>query len=139
MKSIRFAICAFAALSPLAALAADLKNDPGGFNGIPWGSPPAVMPQLPLLKEEGDLKIFTSSGPTPLICGIQPEVIKYQFYKDRFESVRMNYAGKETHENLVACALEHYGRIPPTKSRSVLRVDWEGPVTIISLTYDPYS
>jgi hypothetical protein len=128
-----------AALIAPCALAAELTEDPGGFNGIPWGISPAELSDLQIVKEEGDFRTFRKPDDIPVVCDIRPDDVKYQFYKNRFEAVLMTYTGKETHGQLLACAVRRFGRIPAMKNRMALRVDWEGPATVISLSYDPYA
>jgi hypothetical protein len=118
-------------------LAAELPDDPGGFDGIRWGTRLEEFPDLQVVKEGSDFKIFRKPIIIPVLCGTLPEDVTYQFYKDRFESVTMIYRGKETHVELRACAVHAFGRIPVKKSRMALRMDWEGPLTVLSLTYDP--
>jgi hypothetical protein len=118
-------------------LAAELTDDPGGFDGVRWGTRLEDVSNLQLIKQEGDFKIFRKPIIIPVLCGTHPEDVTYQFYKDRFESVLMTYHGHETHGQLRACAGSTFGRIPVKKSRMALRVDWEGPLTVVSLSYDP--
>lgn len=139
MRWIFLAVFAVFAFATLPGVAADLNDDPEGFDGIRWGTSPPDLPGLELIKEEGDFKTFTKRGSATAVCEIIPDRIKYQFFKERLELVLVSYHGKETHDELVACALRRYGPIPRMKPRTVLRVDWEGPATIVSLAYDPYT
>jgi hypothetical protein len=133
------AVFALLVLTAVSGLAADLKDDPGGFDGVRWGTSALEMSGLALIREQADFKTFTRPGVPPSVCDITPERVKYQFFKDRLNLVIVSYRGKETHDTLVACALRRYGPIPPMKPRTLLRVDWDGPATIVSLTYDPYT
>jgi hypothetical protein len=126
-------------LAAVSGWAADLKDDPASFDGVRWGTSALELSGLTLIREQADFRTFTRLGVPPSVCDITPERIKYQFFKDRLNLVIVSYRGKETHETLVACALRRYGPIPPMKPRKLLRVDWEGPATIVSLTYDPYT
>jgi hypothetical protein len=123
-------------LLPHSSLAADLTDDPGGFDGIRWGTRLEEIPDLQLVKEGSEFKVFQKPIIIPVLCDTLPEDVKYHFYKDRFESVTMIYRGKDTHAALRACAGRAFGRMPVKKSRMALRVDWEGPLTVLSLTYD---
>jgi len=121
-------------LDPAAAI--ELKEDPGGYEGVPWKAPPEEVPGLELVQDRGDLKVYKKPGPPPPIAGAAVESLWYRFYKGRFESVAIRYAGREAHEKIRAWALERFGPIPKGEFRFMQEFTWVGPETTVLLQFD---
>jgi hypothetical protein len=123
-------------LAPATTAAIELRDDPGGYEGLKWKAPPEEIPGLELVQDKGELKVYKMPGPPPPIAGMAVESLWYRFYKGRFESVEVRYTGKETHEKIRAWALERFGPLPKGEFRFMQEFTWVGPETTVLLQFD---
>ncbi|MFN4228010.1 MAG: CsgG/HfaB family protein [Candidatus Ratteibacteria bacterium] len=108
------------------------KNEPDGFRGIKWTTNSSQVPNLKLIKEEGNFKEYLKTDENMQIGKAKLEKIIYRFYKDQFESVLVETKGKENFENLKTVTLERFGEGKKIEENEYL---WEGQVTTIYLKY----
>lgn len=108
------------------------KNEPDGFRGIKWSTFNTQVPNLKLIKEEGNFKEYIKTDDSMQIGKAKLEKITYRFYKDQFESVLVETKGKENFENLKIVTIERFGEGKKIDENEYL---WEGQVTTIYLKY----
>ena len=126
-------------LAATASAAVNLRNDPNGFHGIPWGSSLAQRPDL-VLKESGETIKGYEPTDGPLTLGeADVEMIRFLTIDDRFARVIIRYKGKANHDRIVPYLESQYGaidRIPGQMIRGLnQQYNWRGTDTEINLTY----
>ena len=134
--------CAIMLIRPMPLEAGNLiKEDPQGFDGIPWGSS---------LAERDDLKLVDSGSSNikgydrkdgPLRLGPAPvDAMRHIAIDDKFARVTIRYHGKETHTQLLAYLQSQYGQVDRTPGQMVRglnqQFNWRGTDTEINLTYE---
>lgn len=109
------------------------KNEPDGFRGIKWETLPSSIPNLKLIKTDGNYKEYIKTDDTLQIGKAKIEKITYSFYKDQLEKVIIEVKGKENFDYLKEISFEKFGQ--GTKKNENEWV-WEGNITSISLKYN---
>ncbi|MCM8805051.1 MAG: CsgG/HfaB family protein [Candidatus Omnitrophica bacterium] len=108
------------------------KNEPDAFRGIKWTTYSTQIPNLKLIKEEGNFKEYLKTDDNMQIGKAKLEKITYRFYKDQFESVLVETKGKANFENLKTVTLERFGEGEKIDENEYL---WEGQITTIYLKF----
>jgi hypothetical protein len=135
-----YGLLLFIAPSPFAA---EMLNDPRGFNGIPWGTSLHGRPDL-ILKAPGDrIQAYErKEGPLPLG---QANVDSMRFFTvdGQFARVVVRYHGKTTHEQVLAYLQSRFGASdyrPEQMMRGLNQAHtWRGEESHINLTYEEMS
>jgi len=145
MESVRVLAVALilvmgASITPVRA--ANIPNDPGGFNGYTWGTPLAKFPGFKLIKDLGstdfvnDVGIYENTGETLTLNEVPLSTIRYRFVENQLESIELRYTGRENRDKLARWLEEQYGKLTSYERKMVNAVLWYGDTTVINLKYD---
>jgi hypothetical protein len=123
-----------------AALAVEMKEDPRGFEGIPWGAALSESETFGKVEDAGRLKTYELKGGTPTFGPAKVESMKFTTVDDRFARVTVRYHGKETHDQLLSFLQLRYGPLDRTPGQfaggAVKIFAWQGVDTEVSLRYE---
>jgi hypothetical protein len=127
-------------LSSGTAGAVAMKEDPKGFEGIPWGATLSESETFGKVEDTGRLKTYELKGGPPSIGLAKVESMKFTTVDDRFARVTVRYHGKETHDQLLAFLQSRYGPLDRTPGQftggPVKIFAWQGVETAVSLRYE---
>jgi hypothetical protein len=122
------------------ALGVQMKDDPKGFEGIPWGAALSESETFRKIEDAGRLKTYEIKGGPPSFGPAKVESIKFTTVDDRFARVTVRYQGKETHDQLLAFLQSRYGPLDRTPGQfaggAVKLFAWQGVETEVSLRYE---
>ena len=122
------------------AFAVQMKEDPKGFEGIPWGASLSESETFGKVEDSGQLKTYELRGGAPTFGPARVESMKFTTVDDRFARVTVRYQGKETHDQLLAFLQSRYGPLDRTPGQfaggAVKLFAWEGLETVVSLRYE---
>ena len=122
------------------ALAVQMKEDPQGFEGIPWGAALSESDTFGKVEDAGRLKTYELKGGAPSFGPAKVESMKFTTVDDRFARVTVRYRGKETHDQLLNFLQSRYGPLDRTPGQfaggAVKLFAWQGIDTVISLRYE---
>ena len=123
-----------------AAFAVQMKEDPRGFEGIPWGATLSESETFGKVEDAGRLKTYELKGGPPSFGPAQVESMKFITVDDRFARVTVRYQGKETHDQLLTVLQSRYGSLDRTPGQfaggAVKLFAWQGVETMVSLRYE---
>src|SRR3989338_9322173 len=86
--------------------AANIPNDPCGFNGHTWGTPLAKFPGFKLVRDLGSTDfidnngVYENPGETLTLNGVPLEMIRYRLVDNQLESISLRYTGRENRDKL---------------------------------------
>lgn len=130
--------CALFCGSP--AFAVQMKEDPKGFEGIPWGATLSESETFGKVEDAGRLKTYELKGGPPSFGSAKVESMRFTTVDDRFARVTVRYQGKETHDQLLAFLQSRYGPLDRTPGQfaggTVKIFAWQGMETEVSLRYE---
>ena len=122
------------------ALAVQMKEDPKGFEGIPWGAALSESESFGKVEDAGHVKTYELKGGPPTFGPAKIESMKFTTVDDRFARVTVRYQGKETHEQLLSLLQSRYGPLDRTPGQfaggAVKIFAWQGEETAVSLRYE---
>jgi hypothetical protein len=122
------------------ASAVPMKEDPKGFEGIPWGVTLSESETFGKVEDSGRLKTYEFKGGPPSFGPAKVESMKFTTIDDRFARVTVRYQGKETHDQLLAVLQSRYGPLDRTPGQftggPVKIFAWQGVETAVSLRYE---
>ena len=122
------------------ALAVQMKEDPKGFEGIPWGASLSESETFGKVEEAGRLKTYELKGGAPSFGPTKVESMKFITIDDRFARVTVRYQGKEAHDQLLTFLQSRYGPLDRTPGQfaggAVKIFAWQGVETVVSLRYE---
>ena len=131
-------LCALFCGSP--AFAVQMKEDPKGFEGIPWGATLSESETFGKVEDAGRLKTYELKGGPPSFGSAKVESMRFTTVDDRFARVTVRYQGKETHDQLLAFLQSRYGPVDRTPGQfaggAVKIFAWQGIETEVSLRYE---
>jgi hypothetical protein len=134
--SILLSVCLFYT----AASAVQMKEDPKGFEGIPWGAALSESETFGKVEDAGRLKTYELKGGPPSFGPAKVESMKFTTVDDRFARVTVRYQGKETHDQLLSFLQARYGpldRTPGQFTKGAVKIfAWQGLETEVSLRYE---
>jgi hypothetical protein len=134
--SILLSVCLF----NTAAFAVQMKEDPKGFEGIPWGAALSESETFGKVEDAGRLKTYELKGGPPSFGPAKVESMKFITVDDRFARVTVRYQGKETHDQLLSFLQARYGpldRTPGQFTKGAVKIfAWQGLETEVSLRYE---
>jgi hypothetical protein len=122
--------------------AAEIPDDPGGFNGYAWGTPLAQFPGFKLVKNLGgtdfvnNVGVYENPGETLTLNEVTLATIRYRFVENQLESIELRYTGRENRDKLMRWLEEHYGKLTSHERNMVNAILWYGDTTAINLKYD---
>lgn len=122
------------------AFAVQMKDDPKGFEGIPWGATLSESETFGKVEDSGRLKTYELKGAPPTFGPAKVESMKFTTVDGRFARVTVRYQGKEAHEQLLAFLQSRYGPLDRTPGQftggAVKIFAWQGIETEVSLRYE---
>ena len=131
-------LCVLFCCSP--AFAVQMKEDPKGFEGIPWGATLSESETFGKVEDAGRLKTYELKGGAPSFGSAKVESMRFTTVDDRFARVTVRYQGKETHDQLLAFLQSRYGSLDRTPGQfaggAVKLFAWQGVETEVSLRYE---
>jgi hypothetical protein len=123
-----------------AASAVQMKEDPKGFEGIPWGAALSESETFGKVEDAGRLKTYELKGAPPSFGPAKVDSMKFTTVDDRFARVTVRYQGKETHDQLLTFLQARYGpldRTPGQFTKGAVKIfAWQGLETEVSLRYE---
>jgi hypothetical protein len=126
--------------SSSAALAVQMKEDPKGFEGIPWGATLSESEHFGKVEDSGRLKTYELKEGPPTFGPAKVESMKFTTVDDRFARVTVRYQGKEAHDQLLGFLQSRYGPLDRTPGQfaggAVKIFAWQGVDTEVSLRYE---
>ena len=96
------------------AFAVQMKDDPKGFEGIPWGATLSESETFGKVEDAGRLKTYELYDGPPSFGPAKVESMRFITVDDRFARVTVRYQGKETHDQLLAFLQSRYGSLDRT-------------------------
>jgi hypothetical protein len=122
------------------AFAVQMKEDPKGFEGIPWGATLSESETFGKVEDAGRVKTYELKGGAPTFGPAKVESMKFTTVDDRFARVTVRYHGKETHDQLLTFLQSRYGPVDRTPGQfaggAVKIFAWQGIDTEVSLRYE---
>jgi hypothetical protein len=110
------------------------RVDPGGFDGIPWGSEIGGLRGFIPLYEFPGYKVCRRIEDVHRIDGVEVESIRYEFYREKFYAVRIAFRGKKESQSLLEVQRRRFGP-EERQSPHIEEHEWTlDPLTIL-LTY----
>ena len=131
---------AFIYLCPTRADAVPMKDDPKGFEGIPWGAAFSESAEFTLVENGRRVKGYElKTGPPP--WGPVPlDSMRFVTIDGEFGRVTIRYHGSHSHQQIVSFLEAKHGPLDRTPGqiagKFVKQGNWRGDETEISLTYD---
>jgi len=127
-------------LSTLPAEAVPMKEDPKGFEGIPWGATFSETADFTLVENGRRVKGYelkqgpTSFGPAKI------DSMRFVTIDGQFGRVTIRYHGLDTHRQIVEFLESRHGALDRTPGqiagKAVKQGNWRGEDTEINLTFD---
>lgn len=120
--------------------AVNMVNDPKGFQGIPWGTALANLPDVTLVESAARIKQFDLKQSPPRLGDIAVESLRLVSIDAKFARVVVRYQGLATHQSVLKYLQAQFGPLdltPGQSARGVLQqFTWSGPESDVNLTYD---
>lgn len=127
-------------LSNGTVFAVQMKDDPKGFEGIPWGATLSESETFGKVEDSGRLKTYELKGAPPTVGPAKVESMKFTTIDGKFARVTVRYQGREAHEQLLAFLQSRYGPLDRTPGQfaggAVKIFAWQGIETEVSLRYE---
>ncbi len=125
---------------PVWLLAAKPATAPApGFQGIPWGSTLAELPQLVLVEPDGRVDIYGYKEGPPHFANGAVEAIKLYAIDSQFARVMIRYRTEETHNRIKQALESAYGKLQHNRGSMIRGLNqeysWRLEETEISLSY----
>jgi len=124
----------------LPVVAAELANDPKGFDGIPWGSSLEGRSGFERVENAGRIQGYERRGSPFAIGRSEVESMRYLEIDGQFARVMARYRGKATHDAILAELQARYGPADYGQGQMIRglnqQYNWRGTDTEINLTYE---
>jgi hypothetical protein len=121
-------------------LAVPMKEDPNGFEGIPWGATLAESDTFGKVEDAGRVKTYELKAGPPALGPAKVESMKFMTVDDKFARVTVRYKGKEVHDQIMAFLQSRYGPLDRTPGQfsvgPVKFYAWQGFETEVTLRYE---
>jgi hypothetical protein len=134
-------VCLIAYLQPTLSRAGNLiDKDPGGYEGIPWGSSLAHQDNFTIVDDAGDITGYDRKEGSLRLGQAPVDYVRYMAVGGKFARVTVRYHGKETHDLVMAYLQSQYGQLDRTPGQMVRglnqQYNWRGTDTEINVTYE---
>ena len=130
----------FLCLVPFPAHAVPMKEDPKGFEGIPWGATFTETPDFTLVENGRRVKGYELKQGPPAFGPAKIDSLRLVTIDGQFGRVTIRYHGIDTHRQIVEFLESKHGALDRTPGqiagKSVKQGNWRGEDTEISLTFD---
>lgn len=122
------------------AAAVPMREDPKGFEGIPWSATLAESETFVLVNSEDRFKEYQLKQKPLTLNGIAVESMKFMTVDGKFGRVILRYQGRQAHDAMLTFLQSRYGPLDETPGQTMAGINqqyrWSGPETEINLTYD---
>jgi hypothetical protein len=112
------------------------ENEPKGFRAIEWWTHISKLPEMKLLDDKDNVRMYVREGDRLEIGEAKVEDIWYGFHRERFHKVTIPFISKHNYEALKKILFEAFGPGHPLGPEQV-RFYWAGTRVNIDLNYDP--
>ncbi len=121
-------------------LAVPMKDDPNGFEGIPWGVTLSESDNFGMTEDAGRLKTYELKTGPPTLGQTRVESMKFMTIDDKFARVTVRYQGKDAHDQILAFLQTRYGPLDRTPGQfsvgPVKFYAWQGFETEVTMRYE---
>ena len=143
LEVVTASACCLLLAYAFSAFAADLLDDPGGFNGIPWGMSLDGRPDFLLVGPGDRFQAYElKEGPVPLGTATV-DSMRFFTIDGKLARVAIRYRGKTTHAQVLGHLQARFGPSdyrPDQMMRGLNQEHaWRGEESQINLTYDDMS
>lgn len=122
------------------ASAVPMKEDPNGFEGIPWGTPLSDSDTYGKVEDAGRLKTYELKNGSPALGSTKVESMKFMTIDDKFARVTVRFKGKTAHDEILAFLQSRYGQLDRTPGQfsvgPVKFYAWQGFETEVTMRYE---
>jgi hypothetical protein len=133
-------VTALTGLTATEARAVPMKNDPKGFEGIPWGAAFSESADFVLVENGRRIKGYELKQGPPTFGPIQIDSMRFITFDSRFGRVTIRYHGEETHQQIVHFLESKHGPLDRTPGqiagKAVKQGNWRGDETEINFSFD---
>lgn len=122
------------------ASAVPMKEDPNGFEGIPWGSTLSESETFGKVEDAGRLKTYELKAGSPALGSIKVESMKFTTIDEKFARVTVRFKGKAAHDEILTFLQSRYGPLDRTPGQfsvgPVKFYAWQGFETEVTMRYE---
>ncbi len=122
------------------ALAVPMKEDPNGFEGIPWGVALSESETFGQVEDAGRLKTYELKNGALALGRTKVDSMKFVTIDDKFARVTVRFAGKAAHDEILAFLQTKYGQLDRTPGQfsvgPVKFYAWQGFETEVTMRYE---
>ena len=133
-------LCCVELLGAPAVSAVEMVNDPRGFQGIPWGTALASLPDVTVVESASRITQFDLKRAPPRLGEITVDSLRLVSIDGKFARVVVRYQGMTTHQSILKHLQAQLGPLdltPGQIAKGVLQqFSWSGPESEVNLTYD---
>ena len=135
-------ICLFFSLILQGTLASavPMRNDPNGFEGIPWGATFSETDTFVKVEDTGRSQTYELKTGAPSLGTVQVDSMRFVTSEGKFARVTVRYQGKAAHDQILAYLQSLYGPLDRTPgqiaSGPVKFFSWTGFETDVNLRYE---
>ncbi|HZS11452.1 MAG TPA: hypothetical protein VFA38_04325 [Nitrospirales bacterium] len=116
-----------------------MKQDPGGFQGLAWGSPLQERPGLTRVGSS-TLTIEYEPAEPPRFGNTKLDSVRYVAIEGQFARVSVGYHGQENHDAMLAHLQSQYGEFDRSPGQMMRGLNqqyyWRGTESQVSVTYN---
>jgi len=117
-----------------------MKEDPRGFEGIPWGAAFTESADFTLVENGPRIKGYELKQGPPPFGQARVDSMRFITIDGEFGKVVIRYHGSDTHKQIVRYLETRHGELDRTPGqiagKFVKQGNWRGEDTEISFTYD---
>ncbi len=121
--------------------AVPMRDDPNGFEGIPWGSAFTESDLFVKVEDAGWIQTFELKGKPPAFGNALVNTMRFMTVDGKFARVIVRYQGKDSHDRILAYLQQRFGQLDRTPGQSaeasVKLFSWIGIDSEITLRYEP--
>lgn len=136
--SIGFTLSLLLWITP--AHAVPMKEDPNGFEGIPWGVALSESDTFVRTEDAGRLKTYELKTGPQALGTTTVESMKFITIDDKFARVTVRFQGKAAHDQILAFLQSRYGPLDRTPGQfsvgPVKFYAWQGFETEVTMRYE---
>ena len=138
LRRVSYAVPFWLFWLPGLLIAATPASQPG-FQGIPWGSPLAELPQLVLVEPDERVDIYAYKEGPPSYANGTVDYIKLYTIDDQFARVMIRYQSEATHNRIKQALESKFGKIQHNRGSMIRGLNqeysWRLEETEINLSY----
>ena len=121
-------------------LAVPMKEDPNGFEGIPWGAALSESDTFGQVEDAGRLKTYELKNGSLMLGRTKVESMKFLTIDEKFARVTVRFVGKAAHDEILAFLQARYGPLDRTPGQfsvgPVKFYAWQGFETEVTMRYE---